>query len=453
MSYSQGSIPALIELLEHVFEDLDVSVSTDQLLSIAGIILNAMSAYTRHYHNLEHVFNFSDPDDPIVHLAALFHDIVYFQVDNGFYKELEPIIDLFIRRDSGHFYLTEKFQPEYKIITIIEKIFEVKPGQEITISSGLNEFLSTLVMVKLLTSIVPEIYLIKAAICIEATIPFRGRNDYGLTHFEVLHNLLTELCLENKIDCQSLNLQETLIRAVVFSNKDVEAFADRDVGKFLENTWKLLPESNISLRSRGIYTIREYRMALQKMDSFLSNLKAEHIFSCYIDTPPQDEFNRMVEQARKNLLTSMIYLRIKLVASVLLEALANFSGGDAPLSLFAGDLPKPAEIAKTLEDFLPLLPIPLFINPETDDVYRLLEIGRTGENSFDSKNSPLSLFMYKSIDKNETERIYNYALEYIEGKINTEDFLAKFPSAVLAAVVKGCASIAITRRNLLLSLI
>ncbi len=183
MSYNQGSIPALLELLEHVFEDLEVIVSTDQLLGIAGIIVNAMSAHTRNYHNLEHVFNFREPDDPIVHLAALFHDIVYYQVDKGFSKELEPIIALFVRKEGDNFFLKDDPHPEFKILPFIEKIFNVTPGQAIPISSGLNEFLSALVMVKLLNSTVSDIDLAKAVICIEATIPFRGPNERGQIPF------------------------------------------------------------------------------------------------------------------------------------------------------------------------------------------------------------------------------------------------------------------------------
>ncbi len=273
------------------------------------------------------------------------------------------------------------------------------------------------------------------------------------SHFEVLRERVVRNCHENEIDCDQLNLDEALRRAVIFSNKDVEAFSDQNVGRFLENTWKLLPESNISLRSRGIYTIREYRMALQKMDTFLNSLNADHIFSYYLDTPSNDDFRQMVGRAKLNLTISGIYLRIKLIGSVLLEALADYSGGDAPLSLFVGDLPKPAEIALSLENFLPVLPAPANINSATDEVYRLLEIGRTGETAFDSKNSPLSLFMYKSLSEEEISKIYLYGIDYIDGRLSTNDFLAKIPSLTLTAVAKGCAALAITRRAALLSLI
>ena len=45
------------------------------------------------------------------------------------------------------------------------------------------------------------------------------------------------------------------------------------------------------------------------------------------------------------------YLRVKLVAQAILEALAELTGGDAPLTLFMGDLPHEGVAPPRLEDY------------------------------------------------------------------------------------------------------
>ena len=45
-------------------------------------------------------------------------------------------------------------------------------------------------------------------------------------------------------------------RAIAFANIDVKDFALDDPGRFLSNTWKLLPESNVPLRSRGGFSTK-----------------------------------------------------------------------------------------------------------------------------------------------------------------------------------------------------
>ncbi len=74
------------------FEALQLTVEGKKLEEMAVLIHRAMTVQARHYHNLEHVFGFVDPDNPIQTLAGLYHDIVYYQVDQGFLPEILEII-------------------------------------------------------------------------------------------------------------------------------------------------------------------------------------------------------------------------------------------------------------------------------------------------------------------------------------------------------------------------
>jgi hypothetical protein len=354
---------------------------------------------------------------------------------------------------DGEFWLTKNNLDADPILRLVLAIFDYKPGQQLNLYSGLNEFISALVMAKMLGDILPAKELLKATVCIEATIPFRTPDAHGRRHLEVLEERLVSIRPWCGFKCSIGDIESALKRAVLFSNKDVETFAEASVSRFLDITWKLLPEMNSALRSRGIYTIRDYRIAIQKMEFFLSGLNPELIFNDYKNTPPPDLYERMRQQARHNIGVAIRYLRIKLVAMGILEGIAEYSGGDAPISLFIGDIPNTGETARRLDDILPEIPIPAHIIPEEDEVYQLLKIGRESETFFDLKNSPLSLFVYISLSPDEIDSVYQDALLLFKSVLNPTGFLARVPRPLLSSIVRGCAVMAYTRRESLLQLV
>lgn len=453
MTIDHGAMQALIELLDNTFENLGVRIDLHQVESMATVVHNAMNVQARNYHNLEHVFNFKDPTDPLVHIAALFHDIVYYQVDLGFHSDLEPLIRSYIVEENGDFRLADRDFQEDHLYRLALAVFNFKPAQIITVFSGLNEFLSAMVMLKMLGAFLPHKELLMATVCIEATIPFRGVDEHGRWHFEVLEERLFLIRPWCGFSYTKEEIETTLRRAVLFSNKDVETFAEPNVARFLDITWKLLPETNAALRARGIYTIRDYRLAIQKMEIFLSGLNPDHVFNSYKDTPPPDVYETMRQRSHNNVATATRYLRIKLLAMGLLEAIAEYSGGDAPISLFIGDIPIVGVKTRHLDDFLPEVPIPDHIHPEDDEIYKLLETGRDSETFFDLKNSPLSLFVYKSLALAQLESLYVDSVLLFKGMMNPKQYLARVPRPLLTSVARGCAIMAYTRRESLMQLV
>ena len=139
-----GTLQGLFRFLIQAFEDLEASIPLEKLEEIAVIVYSAMSNPARHYHNLDHVFNFSDPPDPIRYLAAVFHDIVYLQVDEGVSQELEAYILPYIQRKNDQFFLVESLPEAEQQVSCLLELFGYKLGQAITFRDGLNEFLSAL---------------------------------------------------------------------------------------------------------------------------------------------------------------------------------------------------------------------------------------------------------------------------------------------------------------------
>jgi len=440
-----GTLQGLFRFLIQAFDDLEASIPLEKLEEIAVIVYSAMSNPARHYHNLDHVFNFSDPPDPIRYLAAVFHDIVYYQVDGGVSPELEAYILPYIQRKNDQFFLVESLPEAEKRVSCLLELFGYTLGQAITFRGGLNEFLSALVTVKLLSGFIQDQQLFAVVLCVEATIPFRGPDDDGRRHFEVMADRLYAMRDRYPFLGSKSEIDAMLIRAVIFSNQDVETFSLDDPAGFLDITFRLLPESNADLRKQGVYTIRQYRAGLQNMEHFMRALNPECVFNQYKGFPGEKEYRVMVRQARKNLSIALSYLEIKLLTMALLEGLAEATGGDAPLSLFMGDLPREGVVIERMEDYLPEVTLPDYIDPGSD-LLRLLS-GGLSELGFDLHQSLTSLFIFINLTEEERRTYFESALAFFEGELTAEEFLAKTPKRLLHPIARAIAEMVFTRRE------
>jgi hypothetical protein len=444
-----GTVQKLISIFNQAFRELGVPVSLGKLEDLAITIHHAMTVQARHFHTLEHVFSFIDPSNPIRTIAALYHDIVYYQVDMGFSPHIWELIQPYVRILNGEFFVAENLTADDRLVELTLTIFDYKPGQKLSSVEALNEFLSALVMVKQLGGLVSDRDLLRMAICIEATIPFRGHGPDGRNHFEVMEQRLAEISQQYKLGLSKKEVVETVKMAVAMANKDIENFAEADTGRFLDNTWKLLPETNAALRLRDVYSMGTYRQALQKMLAFFESINPNAIFNQYREIPSDGEFHHMVRCATANITIAAEYLRLKIISTTIIEALALATGGDAPLSLFLGDLPREGISIKRLEYYLPEVDDPEWVDQHSV-IYRLLDAGRASDTSFDMKNSPLTLFVYKTISPENVKRLLARAAELYAGRLAPHDFLMELDPAVLQPIARASATMVFTRRQQLL---
>ena len=443
---NKGTIQRVIEIMHEAFVDLNVVIPMKDLEDIAVLIHRAMTLQTRHFHTLDHVFSFTSEKDPIQSLAALFHDIVYYQVDEGFIPEIQTIVVPFINQQGDDIALASNLSEDDRILQLTLEVFNFSPGIILSPNNGLNEFLSALVMGKKLQGTVSDHDLLKMIVCIEATIPFQGKNEKGETHFDILEQRLRNVnekyycCLEDNEIIEAIQL------AVTFSNKDVESFSEKYAGRFLDSTWRLLPETNVALRSAEIYSIREYRQALNKMEIFFTSLNPDNVFNQYHGVPSNRKFQQMAHQAHCNVIIARDYLRIKLLSAAILEALAEITGGDAPLSLFSEDLRKAGDPIRRFDDFLPHSYETASVDTKSI-LYRLFDEGRPAEITFDMKTSPLSLFLYTKLDRLEINRLLDLAKQMFRQDLSPEIFLREIDHPIVAAISKACALMVLTRRE------
>jgi hypothetical protein len=446
MQSKTGSIQQLVSVCEQAFVCLQIPVSSEELEDLAITIHRSMSIEARHFHTPDHVLHLANAADPIQSLAALFHDIVYYQVDRGFSPEIYHCISSYILEVEGEIWLVAAQEHNDRLFYMTMDIFGFSPGQKLSTQTGSNEFLSALVMAKRLEQLVPEKILLQAIVYIEATIPFRGKNEQDIGPFEILAQRLSGISQAYQIPMKAAEIDDTICGAVVFANCDVDSFAEKDASVFLDGTWKLLPETNETLRSGRIYSIKEYRRALAKMGDFLGQLNPENIFHRYKGVPNEAEFREMVKLAYQNIATAREYLTIKLLAIAVLEALADLTGGDAPLSLFTGDIQLNGDNTHRYDSFLPL-PHTLKMSDESSVIYKLLDAGRASETSFDMRNSPLAFFMYNQLPQEQIHLLLAIAKDMFAGSLEPRAFLHKLDASLVAAVAKACAATVMTRQE------
>ena len=439
-----GTINRTICLLRDALKMLDVILPLGELEFIGVMVNGAMSAQERLFHTPEHIFNLADSENPHNALAALFHDIVYYHVDHGFTAEIEKILDPYITIEDGDITIVESLDPADRAFWGTAAVFGFTTGQKISPYGGLNEFLSSLVMSSKLEGLVSDKDLLITTACIEATIPFRGNNSEGFSPAVALEHRLTATADLFGLGLSTQVIQEAVKSAVTFANKDVRNFSEDDVGRFLDNTWKLLPETNPSLRLKGMYSVRNYRTALQKMEGFLSTLDPDTIFSRYMDTPPEEEYRRIYDLARRNVSMACEYLGIKLLTAAVLEAFAELSGGDTPVSMFMGDL-NAKEKGSSLCDYLPVAETNSDL-PIDKTLFDLLAYGRASASSFDLNNAPLAVFIYINLG---TEGFHSHlviAKSMFKGESTPLQFVAGLPRSLSSSIGKACGEMAFTRK-------
>lgn len=447
---SIATINRFIRLFDDAFRDLGRPVAMPDVERLAMLVHSSMDQPRRAYHTSGHVFGLCEGlSRPRQMLAGLFHDVVYVQLDNGFPKRAELLLQDVVDRQGDDMVLRHWGSDDVALI-LCGGVFGFKPGQCLPLFGGLNEFLSAVVAVKLLLPYLPESDLLAIAACIEATVAFRGLDADGQSAAQRLRQRLRPVADARGLGLDDAALDAMVIEAVALANRDVASFADAAPAHFLSNTWLLIDESNAPLAAVGVYSIQQYRGALARMERFLSTLNPSHVFQSHAGVPTAVRMRALERAARRNLDFSSRYLGAKMVAAALVEALALATGGDCPVSMFLGDI-KGHGVARPdrVEDFLPRPPQGLALDTR---LLRVLKGGRSQASSNDLTDSPLAAFVYRSLGEDGMRRALEQAKRMFDGALLPREFLRQLDAEMVRAVTEACAHIALSRRDALLAI-
>lgn len=425
----RSPVHEIVNALWGALHQLGSAAETPEIEQWGFSIHAALSAAGREFHNHDHVIDLASDGDPLEVIAALYHDAVYIQVDQGPPRSMRELLaGVMAQAADGWRILPAAARGAPGDVL---RVFGRSVGDVVAPTGGLNELASALVGAIQLETALSREQRIAIAACIEQTIPFRVDPVTGL------HQRLAELGLAGD------ELEAAIRRAVRVGNRDVENFAENDPAAFLDNTWKLLPESNPALHAPTAYTVRDYRVALLKMETFLAWLPADRVFHCWADEPRPEIHARRVARATGNLELAGRYLRAKLYSISLVEALCEITGGDVPLDYFMGGLKSNAH-GERIEHFLPSLPAVDDVDP---GLHRLLAEGRASESSFDTGPSPLGAFLHAVVGERAVMRGVVRAKQWWGGAGDASAFLLSQPAAPVAAIARAAGSIIDTRRD------
>lgn len=437
---AMDSKDAYLQCLEKLIwasDRLQGEVEPTQLARIAELIVQPMTGPWRFFHTPDHIFEVGGNEDAIEVLAALFHDIVYVQVDRSISFNVSYYIAPYTKEVNKQLQIRDASElPVDSTFEMIMMVFGFVPGEVLNPFAGQNEFLSALVAVKSLEKFLQRKYLLEIAACIEATIPFRAA-EWGVTASQRLHDRLQAINTLFELSLTDGQINETVKKSVRIANRDVISFAHKSPAHFLANTWNLLPETNHNLSCCSFYTVREFRIALLKMEGFMNYLNPDVIFRQFEGCPDDRTYKQWENTARYNLEIGRLYLGCKLTAIALLEALTSGLGVDVSLATVMGENPNLVSESFRLESFFPKIEKPY--QPKTDleaEVLNLLENGRAKSSSnADLENSPLAAFMVKIVGFDEMRYQCDRAKELFRENLSADDFINDFNPIVSEIVV------------------
>ena len=437
---SHSRINRIVHIFSESFKQMSVDVPMPDIERLAILVHRAMENTTRKYHTADHVFQVCEGLRPRAQLAALFHDLVYYQLDWGFPQHTGVILNHVCQLKNNEFTLPDPLPNQ--LVSMCAALFSFTPGGVLPPHGGMNEFLSAVVAVTLLKPWLPLSDLIAIAACIEATIPFRGKAATQQLA-EQVHQQSRQLLGMHDIEIYSPYVNEVMQDAINLSNQDVMGFAQGRPSVFLSSTWLLIEESNIPLNAVGAYTLQDYRAALLRMETFLQRLKGEAVFHQYKQQPSDETLKLLQTAARSNICFACDFLAIKLTTIAMLEAIAIATGGDGPISMFLGDIHHSSGKPVRAEDYLPKANTAADINPELLHVF---DQGRSEETALDLNASPVTAFLYRSLGHQGTLQAWGEAQKMFNGELSPQMFLKNLDPVLVTSMITACMQIALSRQ-------
>ncbi len=415
------------------FQKLGYEIPQSELERITKILVQTMTDTWRYFHTVDHILMVGNSDHPLEVLAALFHDWIYVQVDGKINFNLTYYLTPFIEEDSQNQYKIkeESHLPQDLTFEVVLAIFDLKKGQELSQYLGQNEFLSALAAAKILEPFLPLSILAQIVTIIEATIPFRGNSEEGFTPSEVLYQRLKLANNNFNLGLSLEEIEDTIKQSVRLSNRDVSSFGAENSADFLDNTWKLLPETNHNLTNIHSFTIQDYRIAIQKMESFVYSVNPELVFSQFNDYPSSNDYGNILIRVRKNLTIGKLYLTCKLIAISFLEAICLRVGNQLIFKVVMGNLitqnnPK-TKLAYFLHSSEQSNPEFNTLPPEYKETLRILKDEKYDCINYDSQESYLAYFLVCQLGFKQMLNLRNQTLDFANNHLSGEEFITCFP--------------------------
>ena len=448
------TIHRMNDWFDQAFQGLSVEVPPDEVRKLVALVHHSMEAKTRTYHTASHVFGLCEGMQPIQVLAALFHDVVVYEVDGGFPAWVSSLLEGVTRTESGTLRLLDT-APEDRAVALCADIFGFCPGQRLSPRQGMNEFLSAVVAVRLLQHLLNDAQLIAMVACIELTTPFRAPDANGNTAAQALAQRVQARCTKLTpalfdTDQQSAAFVKTTVtNAVIFANQDVAGFTKAAPEHCLSNSMLLIEESITPMAASGANSLLAYRSALMGMDTFLSQLNPAFVGQSYEGQPDASAVMQMQATVQRNIAFVRDYLAAVLSTVAIVEALALSTGADCPMAMFLSSNSCTEAGPAPLHNLFPAPHARVIVHAE---LHKLLKNGLlTGKNPGLSA-LPLAACVYEFLGHEATQQTRQQAKQMFAGTLTPHAFLKNLDRDMVCAIIRESAKIDESRKAALLAL-
>lgn len=448
------TIHRMTDWFDQAFQGLSVQVPPDEVQKLVTLVHHSMEAKTRTYHTAFHVFGLCEGMQPIQVLAALFHDVVVYELDGGFHAWLSPLLEGVTRAESGSLRLLDNAH-EDRAIALCVDIFGFHPGQRLSPRHGMNEFLSAVVAIRLLQHHLDDAQLMALVACIELTTPFRLPDANGNTAAQALALRVQARC--TKLAPAMLHADQkradfvktTVTDAVIFANRDVAGFTEAPPEHCLLNSMLLIEESMTPRAASGVSSLQTYRGALLGMDTFLSQLNPAYVGQNFEGHPDADAVMRMQATAHRNIAFVRDYLAAVLSTVAILEALAQSSGTDCPMAMLLGSICCAEAGSDPLLDLFPAPPNKPIVHAE---LHQLLKNGLAPEENPGLTALPLAACVYGFLGQEATQQTLLQAKQMFGGALAPRAFLQNLDRDMVCAIIRKTAETDMPHKKALLTL-
>ena len=441
-------------MLQEVLEKLNAEIDHQQIDEITEIIVKSMESHFRYFHTFDHVLMVTQSDDPLIVLAGLFHDIVYTQVDTQIKLEVIPYLIPFLEDRKQEVFLKNNIEAYEKELAITLEIFGLKKGDNLSKFGGINEFLSALSAMIILSDHLPLKTLARMVTIIELTIPFRKIQADQLTIPQRLQQKLESANVNFQLGLTSEEIVTTITQAVELVNLDVSGFGLAKVEDFINNTWLLLPEANHCLISLEKSTVKEYCTALAKTGKFLDFLDPEIIFHRYNNQPNWQDWQDLLGRGEHNLAVGRLYLCSIVVSLSIIDALCSRFCHHISLSFLFGFSPSLSSNFHSIVYFLPKKRGKFKAQSDLEEkVLCLIQCQPKPDFFSRLQYSVLVDFVVSYLGFSQlTQLLPQYHL-FLDEKIDHEEYLGHFPPEIVNLLANSIASLLEEKqKNLLTSL-
>lgn len=440
------------QTMQESFKALNCNVSRSEVEELSIFLVRTMGADLRDYHRPEHSLEVARVKSPVARLAALFHDLIYVQVDPT-WRSLSQVIHPFVPDDLSTLNvqasLKRSNEPWLKAICMI---LGVEKETSLTPSKGLNEFLSAVVMYRKLAFHLEPLQLFRAIACVAATVPFLGVDTEGKNPAQRLVVRMKDAAKVLEFnELSDTFYDESVAECCQIVQTDLASFGSIEFSNYISNTWNVMYESYPPLRNT-YYLISEYRKAVFGNISFLETLDSSRLFwNAYAKTGNID--SSLDERSNYNLRVGQIYLKTVGIMLSVLEAIALLTGGDAPYEMFMGAMKKDREHSPvTIGQFLTLLD-EFPGDADSRLIYSVLKEGRQSRARFDRRESALGAYLFVELKGSAgVLEAFKKASMLHSGGITPEVFLECIPKPALRSILKALSKTVLTRSDELLSL-